>query len=217
MEKVIVIDYETLGTKPTSKCLMFAAVVIDLQSTDNFDDLIKDKNCTFKAKLSLADQPQRTICKNTIEWWKQQPLESRNKILTPCVDDVTISTFLRQFQIFCNRHMINSNTMGYSRGEIDFQLTDSLVSEYAKDTIYQMGESMFPVPYYNRDNVRSAYRWGYGNIKAAKAPIPKRQFSDAFQKHDPLHDVCKDALILQTLYHHIRNPSSMHGKEFILV
>jgi hypothetical protein len=66
------LDIETLGVENNSVILTVAAQMFDPLSSGYSDKF-------YYARVDLDSQPERSITQSTIEWWAQQPDQSKNE------------------------------------------------------------------------------------------------------------------------------------------
>lgn len=72
--KHLMIDIETLDTKPSSVVLSIGAVLFDK------DNICTQDNCYMELKLFPQLIKQRTISKETCQWWYKQPLSLKTQL-----------------------------------------------------------------------------------------------------------------------------------------
>lgn len=191
------IDFETLGTSHDAAVLSFACVLFDPRATDSFPDLVNDPERTFYCKFDVTNQKGRRIDRDTLEWWSQQGEEAQ-AVLKPSEEDISVPEFLQSFKDFLEDKIDPKNTIFMCRGQsFDFPLMDSLVAQYGDGIIpNHTRNGFFPCPFWNQQDVRTAFKWVLGSPEQKKAPVEKGLF-EGFVKHNCLHDVCKDVIVLQ--------------------
>lgn len=211
--RTVAIDFEMLGTKTTAIVVEFSAVFVDLSEKFTFQDLIHDKERSFSMKLKVSGQKEmgRTTTNSTLNWWKNQEYDVR-KILIPSEKDVAIPDFLHALKEWADGHETYFKCNGYSRGEIDWFILDSLVEMYAPETIGCLGESKFVVPYWFRDNTRSTLRGIMCDPQLRYLPVHKDKL-EGFIKHKSLHDAAKDLVCLQTAYNYAMDVEQIPDKK----
>lgn len=196
MAKGIVFDLEALDNKPTSVVLDLAAVVFDTDDNNSFRDIIADSNRTFHVKFDVRGQIKsgRSVGKQTVAWWANQGEEAR-AILKPSVRDVSLTDGMARFREFCEWHGINkSNGQAYCRGQsFDFAIIADIVDKLE----WEIGYSMFPVAFWNQNDIRTALRWVMAAPDLRKLPIKRGAF-EGFVAHNSVHDCAKDVILLQT-------------------
>ena len=200
MYNVIIFDWETLGNRPTSVVLDLAAVVFNLDGDDVFEDLIADKDRTFRVKFDVKEQLinwKRTSDKSTVTWWKQQGEEAQ-KVLKPDPNlDVSLEEGMQKFKEFVTRHNIYLNpkkeTLAYVRGQsFDFPILTDIVANLWPELDY----TRFPVPFWNQRDTRTALAHDLCTPMNTKCPLPEGIFKE-FVAHNSIHDCSRDVISLQ--------------------
>lgn len=207
MSKILMFDFETLDSKPSAVVLALAGVVFDFENHDTFQDLIKSRDRLFYSKISVGDQVGRTISQPTLDWWAKQSPEAK-EILKPLEDDDSVSDCLGMFKQFCDSHGIGKYSQGFVRGQsFDFPIMRSLVEQYCPE--YETnGPGNWPVSFWNQNDTRTALRYMFCSPSLRNIPVPKGTF-DGFIQHNPIHDICKDVILLQTAFRYATGTEDM--------
>lgn len=194
IKKSIIIDFEALGSRETSIVLDLAAVVFSEDTLDDFNTLRNDSERLFHGKFSTIKQTGRTVDKDTLEWWNKQSDEVR-VALSPASHDESISALLNRFNEFCERNEVDpKNSLIYSRGtSYDMPLMASISLEVDN---FGRGRGMFPCAFWSQRDVRTAIAYAMLQPHLRVLPVEATRF-DGFVKHNSIHDVCKDAILLQ--------------------
>lgn len=90
----IMIDIETLDTKPSSIILSIAAVEFDINNSGNILN-------SFHVNVDQNSQSNRSASPSTIEFWNKQPIEKREAML---VDMITLDQALVQLREWLPKH-----------------------------------------------------------------------------------------------------------------
>lgn len=191
----IIIDFECMGTRSSSIVLDLSAVVFREDQVDSFDKLIKDTKRLFHVKFDVKSQVKtRTVDSVTLDWWNKQNDDVRS-VLNPSIEDKTIEEGIELFSQFCELNDIDpKNSLAYSRGtSYDFPILADIVSSVKKE----VEPGMWPCAFWNQRDVRSAIAYAMLQPHLRKLPVVKDTFL-GFVKHNSIHDVCKDAILLQT-------------------
>lgn len=200
MYKALNFDFETLSQTPDSVVLDLAAVIYDIDGTDSFVDLVSDKTRTFHVKFEVEHQikDKRKLDRDTLDWWMRQT-DSVQSILKPSSDDVAVRDAILAFEKFLEANQFLPRMHNaYCRGQsFDFPIMDSLMRMYAQDLNYKAG--CFPCNFWEQGDIRTALRFMLCRPDLRTFPI-KKSALDGFEKHNSIHDVCKDAILMQTVY-----------------
>ena len=103
--KYIVLDLETLGTKPGCPILSIGAAAFDMES---------EKVDTFYCKLHLMYQSMAGVSASTLRWWMEQGAAARETAFTEDADAQTVHTALRMFSIWISDMKRKSDFGGIS-------------------------------------------------------------------------------------------------------
>lgn len=193
MAKSLVFDLETLDHKPSAIILDISAVLVDLGDKDiTFKSLLAGP--VFNVKLDARTQVGRTVGKDTLKWWESQPVEVK-KVLLPSKNDVHITAALESFkQWLADNDFDFKNDLAYCRGtSFDFAIMSDVCDKVCNT--WDMGYSMFPCSFWNQRDTRTAVAHAMAFPTLKKLPVPVGTF-DGFIKHNSVHDVCKDAMML---------------------
>lgn len=191
----VLIDFEAMGSRDTSIVLDLAAVVFKDSEVDSFSDLVNDKSRVFYAKFDISSQEGRTIDRDTYNWWTKQN-ETVRSILKPSAIDVRLREGIEQFEDFLHECKVDpKESLIYSRGtSYDYPIMENIVRSLGG---LGRGSGMFPGAFWNQRDVRTAIAYAMLQPSLKKLPVAKGTFP-GFIKHNSIHDVCKDAILLQT-------------------
>lgn len=185
MSNNFVFDVETLGIESNSIVLSAAMVYFDPAETVDFDELVER---SIYVKFSIDEQRElgRTKDKGTIEWWKKQGSDIQKLCLFPSPKDLTAKEGLGRLRNYVKEHGTKDSFV-WARGSLDQMVIESLARSSDQP----------PIAQYNAwCDVRTAIRliketsdWnGYCQV-----PNLDRH---KVNKHNPIDDVCLDALML---------------------
>lgn len=181
-------DIETLSVESTSVVLSAAIVYFDESST--YESLLED--CLF-VKFDAKEQIKkynRTVSKSTLEWWDKQSDHAKKISFTPSAKDMSAIEGIQLIKSYLKRET-KEKMIIWSRGSIDSVIIDSLCRSM----------NISPIAYYNQHReVRTALDLLATTTVNGYCQVDLEGFSkDMVKKHDPVHDVCYDAV--QLLYH----------------
>ena len=188
----LIIDMETLGTKPNSVVLSMACVPFNFNSNVDFESLVKS---SFYVKFDTIEQIQhhkRKVDENTVNWWKKQQSEEAKSVIRPSKNDVSLETGLRAFSKFVGSTGYDfKNSFVWSRGiAFDGPLLESIYDNV--DTIN------IPVNTWLYRDIRTYVDTLEGSIDGYG------RFQDlgltGVVKHNALHDVCCDVIRMKKIY-----------------
>lgn len=192
--KSFIFDTETLGKSPDGVILDLSCIVVDLNQVENppkFMDLVKSGK---QWKLDVKDQIKngRKIDPKVIEWWKGKSEEAKQVLVTNGAE-IKLNDALDEFDYFLyNNGIDKKKSLGYCRGQsFDFPLlVDALKHKYNQDTFeYE------PCRFWNQRDIRSVISGLL--MDDARTTVPLRKgILQGFVKHNSLHDIAKDALMI---------------------
>ena len=187
----LIYDYETLGQN--TQTLPIVSVAFLKFNTDRFESnpysYSELLNMAEYYKFNVAEQVGelgRTIDKNTLEWWTNQPKDVRDSQLKPSDDDISIYKLPELFYNICQDKKMLVLTRGNT---FDPMITENLFLQLGKEQ---------PYPWWNIRDVRSLFEgmaWGSGLKHSFEIP----ELEEHFKKHNPIHDVAMDVYRFQTL------------------
>lgn len=191
LNNAVIYDFETLSQDQANGAVVSMAMLCFAESrfTDDtysytFDELVKGAHVI---KFNVEEQVKtynRTINKETLEWWNEQGPEAKKQLI-PSADDKSISEL---YNFFILNKSINVERV-YTRG-------NTFDPIFLENIMRQTG---FPDPYnwWEIRDTRSTIEglsWGSG-LKNSFMP----ENCDNFIHHNPVHDIALDVMRLQTL------------------
>lgn len=185
MTKSFVIDIETMGLESNAIVLSAAAVYFSLDEAVSYDDLIK-RSCFVKFDAREQAHGKRSVTKSTLDWWKEQDEEVQGFSIKPFATDLSMKVGLSILRNYIEEHS-DKNSWYWTRGSFDQMVLESLCRTANVEPLYKYNMNMC---------IRTAIRC----LKETSDPrgyctIPN--FDKAVvAKHNPIHDVCYDALQL---------------------
>lgn len=190
----LLIDFEAMGSRESSIVLDLAAVVFNENAVDDFHSLLKDDKRLFHVKFKVSTQAHRTVDKDTYDWWSKQS-EVVREVLKPSIVDKTVVDALNKFDAFCKMNDVHpKDSLIYSRGtSYDMPLLSSIALEVDN---FGLGGGMFPCAFWMQRDVRTAIAYAMLQPHLRVLPVYADRF-EGFIKHNSMHDVCKDAILLQ--------------------
>lgn len=191
----IIVDTETLGTKPNSVVLSIGATAFSLVpgNSNDFQTYIKHG---FYAKLSIKDQVVnfgRKIDENTVNWWKNQSVEAQ-EVVRPSSDDMTMIDALNSLNAWIK------TVQGY-------KWKDSYVWCRGNYFDFPMLESM-----YDQADIKCGYNtWKIRDVRTYVDILtgdtwgkyePQNGTPREFIAHNALHDAAMDAYRMVEIFNH---------------
>lgn len=208
----LAIDIETFAWSETAVITSFAATVFNFNKDKEltYQDVV-DK--TFYAKLDSKDQMRRfsrTTDKNTIEWWKKQPLEVQDMSIKAKSDDIKADDMLVLFQSYLKENNFDYyNSYVWTRGiAYDIPKIESFIKTIADSETpnsynqqfsgYVKDKDKYLLNTFRARDIRTFHdlvadtsngKWDYPNGN------PKE-----FVEHHAQHDIANDVFKLIHLY-----------------
>lgn len=197
--KDLIIDFETMGTEPTTCAAVDCSVMVfdwDRFTSDN-PYTTKDIVETVRFKLSVEDQVRNynyAVENSVLEFWAEQSKEVRARI-KPKADDLTVEEFVKQFHDF----IIDAGVKHWWSRSNTFDpviLTRLFDSQGKKEHLYGY------LKYYLVRDVRTYIdaKFNFENKKNGFCPVADDQlWESTFKAHDSSWDVLADVLRLQAI------------------
>jgi len=179
----LMVDIETLDTRPYSKILSIAGVVFD-SLADRSSIVDANGNVIaphFSIVLELIGQGHRTQDESTVEWWSKQSPEARAPIFGPGVAKVPYVEGIRSFWAWAKEQQADGAFA--CSPAFDYTILDT-----AGEDVLGYGNK-FPIPFYNHTDVRSLRNFVFGKKKI-----------DWGIKHEALGDCVRQIFEMQELY-----------------
>lgn len=191
--KSFIFDFETLGNAPYGKVIDLACLVIDLNQVENppsFRELVKKAK---RWKFDIKSQVNREADQKVIEWWKKQS-EAAKAILVNDGSEVLVEDSIDDFNEYLYQNGFDRKVgYGYCRGQsFDFPiLVDILRKKYQTTDTFEYE----PCRFWNQRDIRSVISGIL--LDESKTTVPlKKGILQGFVKHNSVHDICKDALMI---------------------
>jgi len=188
----LLIDMETLGTRPNSVILSLACVQFTLDSMCEFDDLVKSGFYIKFDSIEQIKKYKRNVEVDTMEWWRKQG-DSAKSITKPSKHDVSVEQGLRLFSKFVGTTQYSyNNSFVWSRGiAFDGPILTSLYDNVANTISMPINTWMLRDVRTFVDVLESSID-GFGRYKDLGIPTAVT--------HNALHDVCMDVMRIQKIY-----------------
>lgn len=187
MRNDFMLDFETLSLKlPTPMLLELAIIPFESSGSEipGFNELV-NRGKVFKFDIKAQRGTDRTVCKSTIEWWKEQSDEVR-KILKPTPNDLTIQDAIAEIKEFLYANGFHENSKMWCRGlSFDPPIFSHMFNSYGEND---------PFKYHNQRDIRTAID---GYIGRTSCPLVKGTLP-GFKKHNSIDDCAKDIIMLMT-------------------
>lgn len=118
----LMIDFETLGLRPTSIIIQMGVAAFDLDE--------KKIGKTMKMKFNIQEQLlTRTIDELTLKWWSKQDKELRKELIDENISSNSVKNIIPILNTFINENM-SKNFKIWSRGHLEPTLIDSLIYQF---------------------------------------------------------------------------------------
>lgn len=188
--KHILIDTETLGFKESSAVAMLACVAFEFTQPETFEQLVGDG---FVAKFDIKEQLskyQRTTDKDTLEFWRQQPRDIKERTILPHEFDQSLEDGLRDFDAWLKGSGYDfKKSYVWVRGP-HFHITK------LEDLYRSIGQK----PPFNTFKVRDT-RTMIDVMTGSDNGKFDLEEPEGFEKNfEPLHDAAFEALKLKTIF-----------------
>ena len=185
---MLVLDLETLDVESTA--VILSASIVEFTEGDTWDTLLnKALFVKFDAKEQTRDF-KRTVSRETLDWWQNQSDEVRKVSLLPSSNDVSASEGIQLIKDYIEKYDTSSQPIVWARSGFDFMVICSLCN--AMNVPHVVKHSRF------RD-IRTAVDILASNSNGGYCDVNLPGFDKSVvQKHNPIHDICYDAL--QLLY-----------------
>lgn len=184
---MFVFDVETLGKESNAVILSMACVHFDPLKKPSHEDLRAN---AFFAKFDVEYQRKvlkRSMTPSTMEWWKKQCDNVRNKSFRPSVEDVkfedgyeAMRTWAKQFN--------EPRSYVWARGNLDQLTLDSIEEQLDLNPIF---------PFARWRDVRTAIDIWYETDRGyVDVDYPGFDSKLHITKHNPIDDCIFDAMML---------------------
>lgn len=185
---MFVMDIESLDVDSTAVILSCAIVYFEEGST--FESLLKE---TLFVKFDAKEQIQkykRTVSKSTLAWWAKQSDHAKAISFKPsAIQDVPAIEGINKLRMYLERDP-NPKKIIWTRGTLDSMCIESLC---------RAADIPALVLYNQIQDVRTAINLLSPSATNGYCEVDYPGFDKSkVQKHDPVHDVCYDAI--QLLY-----------------
>lgn len=141
----------------------------------------------FKAKEQV-EKYKRKVQKSTMEWWEKQCDFAKRKSLIPTKYDMDADLGIEAIRKYIMEYEDPNKALIWIRGSLDQVCFDSLCKDVGVDRI---------APFNNYRDIRTAVDILASESKGGYCKIVKEGFDmDKVIKHDPVSDVCLDAMML---------------------
>ena len=184
-------DLETLSVESTTIILSAGLVYVDPETLSPDNDIaytqMYDSGLFVKFKVSEQVAAGRTMSKDTLDWWAKQGQIQRETSFIPSPCDLTVQEAYDLMSDYFFSIPGAKDMPIWVRGSMDQPAFESLCRTF----------SLKPITTYNNyRDIRTAISILYCDTeKAGYVEIPNFN-RDLVIKHDPVHDVCYDLLML---------------------
>lgn len=184
---MFVYDVETLSTKENAVVLSFAILWFDDSiKCNSYHKLLDD---TLFVKFSVEEQIKkykRRLDQSTCNWWKEQSKPVKDKSLNPSPNDVSVIDGIKTIKKYISDHATKDDIV-WTRGSLDQFVADDLCECVGEPPLFKYGQY--------RD-VRTAIDIMKETSRRGYCTLPPWFDTNIVIKHDPVHDVVYDAIML---------------------
>jgi hypothetical protein len=179
-------DVETLGVESNTVILSAAIIHFNPEDNPSYDDLLNKALCVKFDSKDQVTRLKRSIDKNTLKWWNEQPEYVRKLAFVPSRMDVSAEEGIQQLTEYVDKYNGKEQTM-WARGSLDQMAIDSLAKKL----------DVQPITGYNKwRDVRTAIDIMYGTTNGY-CKVEHPTFRDSMvSKHHPVHDCALDIMML---------------------
>lgn len=190
---MLVFDIETLGSESNAVVLSAAIVYIDMNKTDHTWESLY-KNSLF-VKFSVEEQVKqykRVMEKSTMDWWSKQCALAKNMSFVPKHDDLTAKQGIAILRKYIVDNCNPKTTLIWTRGSLDQMGIDSLCKSCGEELLMNYSNYRDMRTYVDLTATNPVR--GYCNVDKNK--YPGTWDRNVVIKHNPIDDICLDALML---------------------
>jgi hypothetical protein len=184
---MFVFDVETLGKESNSVILSMACVHFDALKKPSHEDLRAN---AFFAKFDVEYQRRnlnRTMTASTIDWWKKQCLNAKNKSFRPSEEDVQFEVGYEAMREWA-KQFDDPKALVWARGNLDQLVLDSIEEQLELKPIF---------PYARWRDVRTAIDIWYNTDRGyVDVDYPGFDSKLHITKHNPIDDCIFDAMMM---------------------
>ena len=192
MSKICCLDIESLGVSSESVILSAAVAFVEVGKPEYlFQELLDN---TFSVKFQVKEQVEtynRTIDKNTIEWWKKQTEVAKNFSFFPSKKDLSASEGISLFRKYIESNCDTNSIIVFIRGSLDQCALDSLTNQVGQQAIF---------PYSSYRDCRTYIECCAESSNRGYCEINQNMFPDYHRdniwKHVPVHDCVLDLMMI---------------------
>ena len=182
---MLVFDIETLDTESTA--VVLSASIVYFEENDTWESLLdKALFVKFNAKEQI-DKYKRTVSKSTLKWWNEQSDTAKNVSFLPSNKDVGAEEGIDLIKRYLANDPANTKII-WTRGSLDSMVFESLTN--AVGTLPLVKYNQYRGIRTGIDILASNSSKGYCDVNLPGFDVNK------VVKHDPVHDICYDALML---------------------
>ena len=180
-----ILDIETLDTESTAIVLSSAILYFDTENKFSFEEYL-EKTCFVKFDVKEQKAIGRSVSADTVDWWKKQSKDVQQISLLPSENDISVEMGIKKLQQYIRDNSKEKEELVWIRGSLDQCCMDSLCRSVNMERLF---------PYWAYRDVRTFIDFTKETSKKGYCKIPNFDFSKV-KKHDPIHDVCLDALMI---------------------
>jgi hypothetical protein len=189
---MFIFDVESLGVESNSVILSAAIVYINPAEKNTWESLYEN---TLFVKFNVKEQVKkynRIVSKDTIDWWNKQCDLAKKQSFYPSDKDLSAKEGIACIHNYINSHCDPKTTLIWIRGSLDQLVMDSLCTATGDESI---------MPYANYRDMRTyvdlvATESTRGYCAINPETYPGIWDRNVVVKHNPIHDIVLDALML---------------------
>lgn len=181
-----VYDVETMGIESNAVVLSAAIVYFDTTEDVSYDELV-ERSLYVKFDAREQIRAGRKIDRGTVEWWEKQSPAIRKLCFLPSPKDLSAKDGMEEIRAYIKKYGDPKKTFIWARGTLDSMVTESLSRTFGIEPLINYNSWM---------DVRTGIRLLKDSSNwNAYCDIPGFD-KDQVDKHNPIADVCYDALML---------------------
>lgn len=188
--KFLFADAETMSLRENAIILDMSFLFVDFNGGLNYTvDELKDMAVRFKFDVQEQKNRGRHVSQQTLEFWKEQSKEVRERCVLPSENDISIYELPEKVIEYLHLNDVYSNKDFFfiTRGTLDEKLMSYLYDEM------EIHENQKFYRYNMHRDVRTALHFSVG----AEGGWFKMDEFDQLDKHDSRHDCVMDVLMIQ--------------------
>lgn len=186
MSKDFVFDLETVATCDKAVVLSMAVLSVDFETEFEFADLVKKAHFIKLKADEQVSKYGRVVDIETVKWWNSQPENLKKTSFYPKETDLSLSDGIKALNdVLAAEGFDRQRSIVWTRGAFDSNIAASCAKDVKVVEVF---------PFYRVRDIRTAIDIlsgsNNGYCRIGKPLI-------GMEKHNPVHDVCRDAMMLK--------------------